>query len=551
MAHQERTRRASRTAPEEVRLGQIAATYDYTDASGALLYQNVRFEPKDFRQRHRDARGRWVWSYPRGVDQVPYRLPQLLAAPDDPVFVVEGEKDADRLGDLGLIATTNTAGAGNWSPSICPWLKGRTVFVLPDNDDPGRTHAEVVARSLTGVASEVRIVALPGLPPKGDVSDWLDVASNDAAGLLKLCLDAKLYEGDALPTRIVMRPGELVGIVSEAQRALIADGAAIYQRGGELVRPVRVDRRPDDANPGAVRRDVGATVLIDVQPPWLVERMARAAEWARPTKNGNGATVADPEVKYANHLLSRAGEWEFPVLRGVLTAPTLASDGRVIEAPGFDVESGLLLDFEPGAFPPVPANPTQEQAAAALALLELPLRSFPFVDDAAKSVALSAKLTALIRPSLRTAPLHAFDAPVAGTGKSMLASMAGLLATGALPAAMSQGKTPEEDEKRLTTVLHAGDPVILIDNCDHPVQGDFLCSMLTQQIVQARILGKSERRILPCTSLVMATGNNLALAGDVSRRAVICRLDARIERPDERPFDFDPLNEIRAQRPIW
>ena len=343
-----------------------------------------------------------------------------------------------------------------------------------------------MARSLHGVAGEIRIVDLPDLPPKGDVSDWLGVAGNDAGGLVALCRAAPLYQPRR---RIVMRPGELVSIVSEAQRALIEADAAIYQRGGALVRPVQVDRRADDANPSAVRRDVGAMMLIDIQPPWLVERMARAAEWDKPTKNGNGVTVADPEVKYANHLLSRAGEWEFPVLRSILTAPTLAGDGRVIEAPGFDVESGLLLDFEPDTFPPVPQNPTREQAAAALALLERPLRSFPFVDDAARSAALSATLTALIRASLQTAPLHAFDAPVAGTGKSMLASMAGLLATGALPAAMSQGKTPEEDEKRLTTVLHAGDPVILIDNCDHPLQGDFLCSMLTQQIVQARILG--------------------------------------------------------------
>ena len=544
---------APRKVRGRVKLGPIVKTYDYQDTDGSLVLQVCRYaEPeKTFRQRRparsdddsKKIRDGWVWSAD-DVLVVPYRLPDLLARPDEPVFVVEGEKDADRLRSIGLLATCNAGGASKWTADHSRHLAGRVVYVLPDNDDPGRAHAAGVARSLHGVASEVRVVDLPGVPPKGDVSDWLDVAGNDAGGLVALCRSAPLYEPRQ---RIVMRPGELVSIVSEAQRALIADGAAIYQRGGTLVRPVRVDRRADRANPSAVRRDVGATVLIDVQPPWLVERMARAAEWDRPTKNGE--TVADPKVKYANHLLSRAGEWEFRVLHGILTAPTLAADGRAIEEPGFDQASGLLLDFEPDAFPRVPEEPTKEEAAAALALLEHPLRKFPFVDDAARSVALSANLTALIRPSLQTAPLHAFDAPVAGTGKSMLASMAGLLATGTLPAAMSQGKTPEEDEKRLTTVLHAGDPVILIDNCDHPVQGDFLCSMLTQQIVQTRILGKSERLILPCTALVMATGNNLTLAGDVSRRAVICRLDARIERPDERSFDFDPLAEIRAQRP--
>ena len=105
----------------------------------------------------------------------------------------------------------------------------------------------------------------------------------------------------------------------------------------------------------------------------------------------------------------------------------------------------------------------------------------------------------------------------------MLAEMVGLLVTGNRPAAMSQGKTEEEDEKRLATVLHEGDAVIMLDNCERVVQGDFLCSMLSQEKVQARILGKSERRVLPSTATVLATGNNLTLAGDVTRRAVICR----------------------------
>jgi hypothetical protein len=97
-------------------------------------------------------------------------------------------------------------------------------------------------------------------------------------------------------------------------------------------------------------------------------------------------------------------------------------------------------------------------------------------------------------------------------------------------------------------VLREGDPVILIDNCEHPIEGDFLCSMLTQETVQARILGLSERVILPSTSLVFATGNNLTFGGDMSRRAVICRLDAKVERPDQRKFDFDCQAEAIAHR---
>jgi hypothetical protein len=144
--------------------------------------------------------------------------------------------------------------------------------------------------------------------------------------------------------------------------------------------------------------------------------------------------------------------------------------------------------------------------------------------------------------------LHGFDAPVAGTGKTLLAEGIGLLATGYKPPAMSQGKSEEEDEKRLATVLFAGDPVIHIDNCERAVSGDFLCTMATSETVQARILGFSERRVLPSTALVLLNGNNLTFAGDTTRRAVVCRLDANTEQPDARSFDFDFHAEIRANR---
>jgi hypothetical protein len=294
-----------------------------------------------------------------------------------------------------------------------------------------------------------------------------------------------------------------------------------------------------------VRRAEGSLMLVAVKEPWLTEQMGRVTRWYRATRDGTSA--ADPQAIYARTLLGR-GEWRFPVLRGVVTAPTLDSDGRILATPGFDTASGLLLDFAADLFPPVPDAPTYDDARAALAALAHPLRGFPFVTDAARSVALSAMLTALVRPSLRTSPLHGYDAPTAGTGKSMLAVAAGLLATGCRPPAMSQGKSDEEDEKRLSTVLFAGDPVIYIDNCERPIAGDFLCSMLTEETVQARILGYSERRLLPATALVLASGNNLAFAGDTARRAVVCRLDAEVERPDTREFDFDVHAEIRATR---
>lgn len=151
---------------------RIVAEYDYYDEARTLLFQVVRFEPKDFRQRRPKAGGGWDWSV-KGVRSLPYRLPKLLSEPKSPVAVVEGEKDVDNLARVGVLATCNAGGAGKWTAEHAEFLRGRHVIVLPDNDEPGLRHAQQVAMSLHGIAATVRIIELPGLPEKGDVSDWL------------------------------------------------------------------------------------------------------------------------------------------------------------------------------------------------------------------------------------------------------------------------------------------------------------------------------------------------------------------------------------------
>jgi len=149
---------------------RIVATYDYHDSAGKLVFQVVRREPKDFRQRRPDGKGGWIWNLD-GVTRVPYRLPEVLQA--ESVFICEGEKDCDQLAALGLTATCNPGGAGKWLKTFNLHFRGKTVVILPDSDSPGMNHALDVARNLHGVAASVRVVELPGLPFKGDVSDWL------------------------------------------------------------------------------------------------------------------------------------------------------------------------------------------------------------------------------------------------------------------------------------------------------------------------------------------------------------------------------------------
>ena len=154
---------------------RIFTTYDYRDEAGDLLFQVCRMDPKSFRQRRPDATapGGWTWSV-KGVRQVPYLLPGIVEAPaEGVVYVVEGEKDAEALARLGLVATCNAGGALKWRPELSQHLAGRHVVILPDNDLAGELHAEDVAVKVFDVAASVRIVTLPDLPAKGDVSDWL------------------------------------------------------------------------------------------------------------------------------------------------------------------------------------------------------------------------------------------------------------------------------------------------------------------------------------------------------------------------------------------
>lgn len=192
----------------------VVATYDYTDERGNLLYQSVRYKPKTFRQRRPDGKGDWIWNVAE-VRRVPYNLPGLMAAGSDPwalptVYIVEGERDADRLNGLGCVATTNVGGAGKWTDDLSVYLSDRNVVILPDNDDPGRRHATMVATSLAAFASSARIIELPGLPEKGDVSDWLD-AGHTIADLERTVLDAESAERSGrlqllTPAELLQRP---------------------------------------------------------------------------------------------------------------------------------------------------------------------------------------------------------------------------------------------------------------------------------------------------------------------------------------------------------
>jgi hypothetical protein len=160
---------------------QIEATYPYFDETGELVFEVVRYVPKDFRQRRPNpaSPGKWIYNLD-GVQRTLYRLPEMLSNPRQPVIIVEGEKDADLLAQHGFIATCNPGGTGmGWLDYYSELLEKRRVVIIPDNDEAGMQHAYKVAGSLMvhGVQS-LRLLRLPNVEEKGDVYVWFSKGGN-------------------------------------------------------------------------------------------------------------------------------------------------------------------------------------------------------------------------------------------------------------------------------------------------------------------------------------------------------------------------------------
>jgi putative DNA primase/helicase len=147
---------------------QIVAEYDYCDEKGELLFQVVRFDPKDFRQRRPDGKGGWSWKL-NGVRRVLYHLPELILARN--VLICEGEKDCETARALSLVATCNPQGAGKWRPEFADSLKRKRICVIADADEPGRKHAKDIANSLFGKVDCLKVLELPGAK---DLTAWID-----------------------------------------------------------------------------------------------------------------------------------------------------------------------------------------------------------------------------------------------------------------------------------------------------------------------------------------------------------------------------------------
>ena len=165
-----------RTAPASEQR-RIVATYDYSDEAGNMLFQVVRYHPKDFRQRAPNGTGGWTWKT-RGIRRPLFNLSAVLAAvkAGHTIAITEGEKDALALASFGITATTAPGGADKWSQEHTDTLRGADALIFGDKDAPGREHAAAVCKALHGTAARLRVVELPdraGKPVK-DAADWIE-----------------------------------------------------------------------------------------------------------------------------------------------------------------------------------------------------------------------------------------------------------------------------------------------------------------------------------------------------------------------------------------
>ena len=345
----------------------------------------------------------------------------------------------------------------------------------------------------------------------------------------------------AVQSTITVSRGELASNADQAEKVLVEAGVEIYQRGGELVRPII------ETVEAARSRKTKSVQFLPVSQVYLRDIMGRHARWERFDARKRECITIDAPKEIAEIILAKAGEWQFRSIVGVTTTPTIRPDGSLLTDCGYDAATRLLL-VEPPALGAMPDIPTKEDARGALATLESLLDNFPFVGAVDKACALSALLTTVARGAFSVTPMHCSRAPTPGTGKSFLWDVCSVLCTGQLMPVISTGGSPAELEKRLGAALMKGQPVISIDNVNGELGGDALCQFIERPVVDVRVLGLSKMVRIESRNSIFATGNNLVLRGDACRRALMVNLDSGLERPELRQYAFDPVERVMADR---
>ena len=511
---------------------RVVATYDYVNEDGELLYQVQRTDTKEFIQRRRVIRdnvAKWEYNI-KGVTRVLYRLPQIRSAIMEgrPIYLVEGEKDVHTLESWGLTATTNSGGAmSKWLDSFSRSLAGADVIILPDNDAPGKKHAEDVGRSLQATAGRVRVISLPDIKEHSDVTDWAA-----AGGTLEKLIALQEAVPDFRPGSVhqeYVTPDDIVRIDIKNQPLRLTGQAAINA--------LRAKNKPPYLflQYGSVVRfretETGIPLIEQVGDAIMTARLADICDFTSDTNDG--VRYHNPPREVVRYVLS-SDSLPFPKLVGVTESPLLRPDGTILQKPGYDLDTGYLYKPSEGfEMPEVPLNPTKEQVEDAVDLVKEVFCDFPFVDEASRANTIALMLTPLLKTIIPKIPLAMIDATKWGTGKSLLAEVCATISAGAYSLTTAP-LDAEEWRKKITSLLADGKPYIILDNLKRVLESESLAALLTSTTWTDRVLGNSQTTSITNNAVWVVTGNNVQTNGEIARRSYLVQIDAQTSAPHER-----------------
>jgi len=477
--------------------------------------------------------------------------------PGETWLVVEGPKDAATLHHLGY----NAAGLPGYKLGSrhVEFFRGVDVVIVPDLDQAGRKGAEKSGGLIYGVAASVKIARLPGefRDSKGD--DVRDVLQRESGEKLihAAIAAATKFEPSAIgeSDEDDQRPALLLSALDEAKitykvlRYLGQLGwetpwihpndverCKVYQRAGVLVDAVRCDARKKRG----LTISAGTVLIREIPPAILRERIGQAVQLYKTQTTPTGGLAdlpATPPKQLIDALIHRHQyDGLVKVLHGVVTTPTLRPDGTVLQTPGYDSATGLLYTPS-GQFPKVPERCSREEAKAnAEHIRQVAVTDFPFQQDEDFAAWLAYLLTLLCRHLIDgTTPAFIVTANVRGSGKSLLMDVANVIALGTTAARSSYSADDAEMRKVLTTIVMEAVPAVLFDNLATGFGGAAIDAYLTGETWKDRILGSNKSTgELPIHGVIAATGNNVVLVGDASRRVLPIRLLSEHERPETR-----------------
>lgn len=356
----------------------------------------------------------------------------------------------------------------------------------------------------------------------------------------QIVIQAKAWLGvDDKPTIVLSQ--DRPRVVAQALDALALYGyeepeKKIYRRGTSLVRVLRA--QADSPEEDTFRREKGTPQIQEIPQSQLDLVLGASAYWVV-WKEKNGETEVKPASppEFLPRALLEKGEWPMLDPLTLFTeTPVLLSDGTVLQRPGYDRRSGIL--YEPDTiYPTVPDRPTREDVNNALRTLWDPVFEFPFQETTDFAALVAACLTPLAELTYTSrAPLFLFDAPAQGSGKSFLAKICGVVATGRVPPSTSFTNDGEELRKRITTHAMKGDRVVIFDNVGESqfLGGDALASALTETRWSDRVLGANRDWSGPLTTTFYATANNCTISTDMARRMLSCTINSKHEKPELR-----------------